>query len=266
MNDKSVSPDLYREVQKLGARDMEACMQCGNCSSACPLSSGDNTFPRKIYRYLQLGLKDKLLEAPEPWLCYYCGDCNTDCPRGAEPAETMMATRRWLMTQYDWTGIARRFYTSPKTEIAAFLGVGLFIIMLFLLFHGPVVTSRVELNTFAPVHWIHLGDQIMMGFVFVMMFSNAVNMYLKVMRGTKIPLHLYLTQAPVFFLNYFTQKRWRKCGTGPGSAWWRHVFLFSGWVSMEILVMAYPDLLPDRYSPPLLPLGPGCWATTPPSP
>ncbi len=239
MNDKSISPDLYREVQKLGARDMEACMQCGNCSSACPLSSGDNTFPRKIYRYLQLGLKDKLLEAPEPWLCYYCGDCNTDCPRGAEPAETMMATRRWLMTQYDWTGIARRFYTSPKTEIAAFLGVGLFIIMLFLLFHGPVVTSHVELNTFAPVHWIHLGDQIMMGFVFVMMFSNAANMYVKVMRGTKIPLHLYLTQAPVFFLNYFTQKRWRKCGTGPGSAWWRHVFLFSGWVSMEILVMAY---------------------------
>ncbi len=59
------------------------------------------------------------------------------------------------------------------------------------------------------------------------------------MRGTKIPLHLYVTQAPVFFLNYFTQKRWRKCGTGPGSAWWRHVFLFSGWVSMEILVMAF---------------------------
>ena len=81
-------------------------MQCGNCASACPLSTGENTFPRKIYRYLQLGLRDKLMESPEPWLCYYCGTCNTDCPRGAEPAETMMATRRWLMTQYDWTGLA----------------------------------------------------------------------------------------------------------------------------------------------------------------
>jgi heterodisulfide reductase subunit C len=236
---ENVSPDLYSEVKRLGARDMEVCMQCGNCASACPLSAGENTFPRKIYRYLQLGLRDKLLESPEPWLCYYCGDCNTDCPRGAEPAETMMATRRWLMTQYDWTGIARRFYTSPKTEVGAFLGVGLFVILLFLIFHGPVVTDRVELNTFAPVHWIHLGDQIMMGFVFMMLFTNAAHMFRGIMRGTKIPLHLYLTQAPVFFLNYFTQKRWRKCGTGPGSAWWRHIFLFSGWVSMEILVMAF---------------------------
>ncbi len=239
MKQNNIYPDLYSEVESLGARDIEACMQCGNCASACPLSTGENTFPRKIYRYLQLGLRDKLLESPEPWLCYYCGDCNTDCPRGAEPAETMMAARRWLMTQYDWTGLARRFYTSPKQEAAAFLGIAIFVISLFLVFHGPVVTDRVELTTFAPVHWVHLGDQIMIGFVFLMLFSNAVHMYSGIMQGTKIPLHLYITQAPVFFLNYFTQKRWRKCGTGPGSAWWRHLFLFSGWVSMEILVMAY---------------------------
>ena len=99
------------------------------------------------------------------------------------------------------------------------------------------VTNCVELNTFAPVHWIHLGDQIMMGVVFAVMFSNAAHMFRGIMQGTKIPLYLYITQAPVFFINYFTQKRWRKCGTGPGSAWWRHVFLFSGWVAMEILVM-----------------------------
>jgi Fe-S oxidoreductase len=234
-----IDPDLYSEVKRLGARDMEACMQCGNCASACPLSTGENTFPRRIYRYLQLGLRDKLLESPEPWLCYYCGDCNTDCPRGAEPAETMMATRRWLMTQYDWTGLARRFYTSPKLEVGAFLGIALSVIMLFLSFHGPVVTDRVELTTFAPVHWVHLGDQIMIGFVFLMLFSNAAHMYFQIMQGAKIPLHLYVTQAPAFAINYFTQKRWRKCGTGPGSAWWRHLFLFSGWVSMEILVMAY---------------------------
>jgi len=48
-----------------------------------------------------------------------------------------------------------------------------------------------------------------------------------------------LIQAPVFIINYFTQKKWRKCGTGPTSAWARHFLLFSGWVAMEILVMIF---------------------------
>ncbi len=239
MSKNNINPDLYREVEKLGAKEMEVCFQCGNCASACPLSDGENTFPRKIYRYLQLGLKDKLLASPEPWLCYYCGTCNTDCPRGAEPAETMMATRRWLITQYDWTGLSQRFYASPKLQVGAVMGVALFIIALFMLFHGPVVTDRVELTTFAPVHWIHIGDKIMMTFVFVMLFSNAARMAHRVMQGSKIPLYLFVTQAPVFVINYFTQKRWRKCGTGLGSFWWIHIFLFSGWVAMELLVMVF---------------------------
>lgn len=239
MKNNSISPQLYGEIEALGARDMETCMQCGNCASACPLSTGENTFPRKIYRYLQLGLKDKVLESPEPWLCYYCGDCNTDCPRGAEPAETMMATRRWLTTQYDWTGLAKIFYSSPKWEVAAFAGIALIVISLFLILHGPVVTDHVELNTFAPAHWVHIGDEIMILIVLGLLGSNAVNMYFKIMQGTKVPLKLYLTQAPVFIINYFTQKKWRKCGTGLSSAWARHFFLFSGWVAMEVLVMIF---------------------------
>ncbi|CAG0907917.1 unnamed protein product, partial [Cyprideis torosa] len=214
-------------------------MQCGNCAAACPLSNGETPFPRKIYRFLQLGLRDKVLESPEPWLCYYCGDCNTDCPRGAEPAETMMATRRWLTTQYDMTGLATLFYRSPKWEVAAFSAIALFVAALFLFLHGPVITDRVELNTFAPAHYVHIGDQIMILIVFALLGANAFNMYRKIMQGTKVPLMLYLTQAPVFVLNYFTQKKWRKCGTGPSSAWARHFFLFTGWVAMEVLVMIF---------------------------
>ncbi len=214
-------------------------MQCGNCASSCPLSTDETTFPRKIYRFLQLGSRNQLLEAPEPWLCYYCGDCNIDCPRGAEPAETMMATRRWLTTQYDWTGLAKKFYASPKWEVGAFMAIALFVISLFVIFHGPVVTDRVELNTFAPAHWVHIGDEIMIIIVFALLGSNAFNMYRKIMQGTKIPLHLYATQIPVFIANYFTQKKWKKCGTGPKSNWWRHLFLFSGWVAMEVLVMIF---------------------------
>ena len=239
MRRNSISQDLYSEIEKLGAKDMEICMQCGNCSAACPLSSGTNTFPRQIYRYLQLGLKDRLLESPEPWLCYYCGDCNTDCPRGAEPAETMMATRRWLTTQYDWTGLARRFYASPAWEVGAFVFVALSIITLFIFGHGPIVTDRVALNTFAPVAWVKLGDKIMLTVLGALLLSNGFRMYSRIMQDTKIPLLTYITEAKTFVLHYFTQKRWRKCGTEQRGRWWRHFLLFSGYVTMEVLVIGF---------------------------
>jgi len=233
---------LSHEISKFGARDMDICMQCGNCSAACPLSTGTNTFPRKIYRYLQLGLKDKLLESPEPWLCYYCGDCNIDCPRGAEPAETMMATRRWLTTQFDWTGLAYKFYTSSRWEVGSFLVIATGIILLFLFGHGPVITDRVALNSFAPVHWVHTGDMIMFAILGTLLISNGFRMYLGIMKGTKIPITTYIIQAPVFLLHYLTQKRWRKCGTGPSSRWLLHFLLFSGYVTMEVLVVGFLEV------------------------
>ncbi len=234
-----IDSELYHDVEKFGARDMEICMQCGVCSASCPLSSGTDTFPRKTYRYLQLGLKDKLLKSAVPWLCYYCGDCNTDCPRGAEPAETMMATRRWLITQYDWTGLANRFYSSPAWEVGAFLFIALSITILFIFGHGPIVTERVELNTFAPVAWIKLGDKIMLTVLGALLLSNGFRMYRGIMRGAKIPLLTYITEAKTFVLHYLTQKRWRECGTERRGRWWRHILLFSGYVTMEALVIGF---------------------------
>jgi len=227
---------LYREVAKFGARDMEICMQCGTCSASCPLSSGMHAFPRKIYRYLQLGLRDKLLKSSVPWLCYYCGDCNTDCPRGAEPAETMMATRRWLTAQYDWTGLARRFYLSEAWEISALIVVALAVVVLFLVGHGPVVTDRVSVNSFAPVLWIEFGDLVMAAILSAFLLSNAFRMYRLIMSDTKVPFWLYITEAKAFVINFVTQKRWRQCGEDR-SRWLKHFLLVSGYMTMMTLVI-----------------------------
>jgi Fe-S oxidoreductase/predicted membrane channel-forming protein YqfA (hemolysin III family) len=237
MNNR-VDSELYREVAKFGARDMEACMQCGTCSASCPLSSGSNPFPRKIYRYLQLGLRDKLLASPEPWLCYYCGECNKDCPRGAEPAETMMAARRWLTAQYDWTGLARRFYLSEAWEIGALIAVAFSVVLLFILGHGPIVTDRVSVNSFAPVFWVELGDLIMGAVLSAFLLSNAFRMYRFVMGGTRPPLRLYITEAKAFVLNFLTQKRWRECGEDR-SRWLKHLILVSGYLTMMTLVIVF---------------------------
>jgi Fe-S oxidoreductase len=233
-----VDCELYQEVAKFGARDMEICMQCGTCSASCPLSSGTNAFPRKIYRYLQLGLRDKLLKSPVPWLCYYCGDCNIDCPRKAEPAETMMATRRWLTTQYDWTGLARRFYLSEAWEIGALIVVALGVIAIFALFHGPVITDRVAVNSFAPVKWVEIGDLMMAAILSAFLLSNAFRMYRFIMVDTKVPLWLYITEAKAFVLNFITQMRWRQCGEDR-SRWLKHFILVSGYLTMMTLVIVF---------------------------
>ena len=232
----TVDPELYQEVEKFGAKDMEICMQCATCSASCPLSEGTNPFPRKIYRYLQLGLRDKLLQAPEPWLCYYCGECNKDCPREAEPAETMMATRRWLTTQYDWTGLAKRFYLSAAWEIGALAALAFGIILLFWFFHGPIITDRVSVNSFAPVMWIEIGDLIMAAILSAFLLSNAFRMYRFIMSDTKVPFSLYITEAKTFVLHFMTQKRWRQCGEDR-SRWLKHFLLVTGYMTMMTLVI-----------------------------
>jgi len=237
MNNR-MDPDLYQEVSKFGAKDMEVCMQCGNCSASCPLSTGAESFPRKIYRYLQLGLRDKLLCSPEPWLCYYCGECNKDCPRGAEPAETMMAVRRWLTTQYDWTGLAKRLYLSEAWEIGALSVVSLGILLLFWFFHGPVVTDHVSVNSFAPVLWIEIGDLAMAAVLTGFLLSNAFRMYWFIMKDTQVPFHLYVTEAKAFVLHFATQKRWRECGEDRGR-WLKHFILVTGYMTMMTLIIVF---------------------------
>ena len=94
---QSVQPALMKELKALGAGDIEACFNCGNCTAVCPLSKDTVAFPRRIIRYVQLGLEDRLRTSVEPWLCYYCGECSETCPRGANPGELMMAARRHLI-------------------------------------------------------------------------------------------------------------------------------------------------------------------------
>ncbi|MBA3035365.1 MAG: 4Fe-4S dicluster domain-containing protein, partial [Desulfobacterium sp.] len=238
MIDNSVDPKLYSEIQKFGAMDMEICMQCGACSASCPLSEGTNPFPRKIYRYLQLGLKDKLLQSSVPWLCYYCGECNKECPRGAEPAETMMATRRWLTAQYDWTGLARKLYLSKAWEMGALISVALFIILLFVFFHGPIITDHVSVNSFAPVMWIEIGDLLMATILSTFLLSNAFRMYRFIMSDTKAPLSLYVKEAKTFILNFATQKRWRECSEDK-SRWVKHFILVTGYLTMMTLIIVF---------------------------
>jgi heterodisulfide reductase subunit C len=63
-----------------GTAGVSDCFTCGECSSACPVSGERGTFdPRFIFRMVNLGLQDELLQSPSIWLCLECGRCTDAC-------------------------------------------------------------------------------------------------------------------------------------------------------------------------------------------
>jgi len=148
-------PRFLSDLQRYGALKIESCFNCGNCTAVCPLSSGEETFPRRMIRYAQLGMKEKLLRSKELWMCYACGECTATCPRDADPGEFMAATRRYAIANYDRSGLAQRLYTSPFFNIVFFLlltiGLGVFLYG----FHGPMPGDSLRLFEFIPSAVIH---------------------------------------------------------------------------------------------------------------
>jgi ferredoxin len=242
-----LDPNLMKELKEFGGVGVEKCYNCGNCTASCPLATDEYPFPRNVIRRLQIGQKQRLIEQLDPWLCYYCGDCSETCPKGAEPGETMMATRRWLTAQYDWTGLARKLYTSPVWEIGSLFVVGIFVVLIFVFFSGPMETDRVALNTFAPVERIHLGDYVLAAFLSFFLLSNIFRMYLfTLQRGVsvKIPLSIYITEAWNLIYHFVTQKRFEKCddeqeGFFQKVRWRNHFLLVTGYVLMFVLVVGF---------------------------
>lgn len=253
-----VNPDLLLNLKKFGVEDAATCFNCGNCTAVCSLSSESTPFPRKVIRYLQLGLKDKLVASPEPWLCYYCGDCSETCPRQANPGEVMMGLRRYLTSMYDWTGISRLFYTSKVFEVTAILLVAALVGLGFYFFHGPMLTDRVALNVFAPNTTIEILDLIMLAVLSFFLLTNAYRMFKAIMgdpdqypalsfaekqqvqnrllRG--VPIAIYIHEAKEFILQFFTQKKFAACGTRSQNIQWiNHLLIMTGYSIVFALVV-----------------------------
>ncbi|MBN2294065.1 MAG: 4Fe-4S dicluster domain-containing protein [Pirellulales bacterium] len=236
----TVDPGLHKEIGCFGCDDITQCINCGNCTAVCSLSGEDAVFPRKTIRYAQLGIKDRLMESVEPWLCYYCGECSETCPRQANPGEIMMTLRRWLTAQYDWTGLSKKLYLSKTWEVFALAALAAFVVALFVFFHGPMVTDRVELNTFAPVVWVEIGDWVMALLLSSFLFTNVLRMHRYVMGSwlpSRIPFSIYLRELKTLVLHAMTQKRWKDCDNL--SRWIKHLLLVTGYVTMLLLIVVF---------------------------
>lgn len=232
-----VDPSLMKDLKEFGLKDAYKCFHCGSCTAVCPLSTPENPFPRKLVKYAQMGLKDRILRSPEPWLCYYCGDCSDNCPRGADPGETMMVMRRYLTSLYDWTGFSRKFYTSEKFQTAAIAIVALLVGLAMWMFHGENPNmEHAHLNSVWPAWAIHIADLIMAAVLTFFLLTNTWRCFSFSMGElrTKIPLGLYVMQAKEFVVHFLTQRKFGECTDR--MQWFVHLSIMTGYVTMMFLV------------------------------
>ena len=220
-----VNPGFATELLKYGASDFQACFNCGNCTAVCALSKEDYSFPREMIRYSTLGLEDEIKASLKPWQCYYCGECSTQCPRQANPGELMMSLRRWLTSQYDWTGLSGLLYKSLPLSLAAFI----------LAFAGVIAFAySVSFELEKMVHFGHYFEMIAIGTVgLVILLPNVARMWwFTILKPkTSVPAINYLKASGDLFVHMFTQKRALGCDDNQ-FRWFEHFILVLSYLSL----------------------------------
>ena len=174
-------PNLLLEMKKYGDVNIESCFNCGNCTAVCPLTTDNESFPRRMIRFAQLGLQQPLLSSKELWLCYYCGECTQTCPRQADPGEFMATARRYAIAHYDRTGLAKLLYTAPGFSI-------LFLTLLAIIFgwfmyttHGPMAGDALDSIDFIAPEAAHLVI-----FIFIIVLGGLLGSVMMVVQVGKV--------------------------------------------------------------------------------
>ena len=76
------------------SEEIDRCIQCGTCSSSCPMVEYMDYSPRKIIAMVKHGFKDDVLKSFTPWLCASCYSCQVRCPSQIKITDVMYSLKR----------------------------------------------------------------------------------------------------------------------------------------------------------------------------
>ena len=77
-----------------GGKDIRQCIQCGICSSSCPVRELVPSFsPQRLIAKVLLGLKQEVLASDEIWFCARCNYCTANCRKNIHPGDVITAIR-----------------------------------------------------------------------------------------------------------------------------------------------------------------------------
>jgi len=221
----TINPRLGKKLKDYGAVNFNACYNCGTCTAVCSLSSKEDSFPRTMVRAGVTGMDAEIKSSLKPWLCYYCGECTSNCPQTANPGELMMSLRRYLMAQYDWTGVSGLLFKSLPASIIAFI----------LVIAGIIAYAfSMGFNLEMVMHTGHYFEMFAIGGVLVFILApNIFRMWwFTIVKPKKnAPVATYFRSIGEFFIAMFTQKRALDCEDNK-VRWFEHLILVIGYLAL----------------------------------
>jgi len=246
---KRVDPNLLYELKQYGAVGVEKCINCGNCTAICSLSSDDDRFPRHMIRMAQLGMREEILGSKEIWLCYNCGDCSETCPQQAEPANFMAAARCYAVTDYAPLKIGKLFCKTPL--------VGGLIAALMVIFFGifmyverqTMARDTLKLFGFIPYELIHTAGLIAMILIGLLSLLTIFTMMYRIARINSLTFRSFLSGKQKNWLlalwdsvivQSLWQKRYREECEAPEN---RSAWYFSKWFVHAATMWGFLGLL-----------------------
>ncbi len=74
----------YEISEKVGAKSLLKCIQCGVCSSGCTVTEYVDMQPHRVVASCLLGLKEEVLSSQAIWTCSLCHRCTERCPKNVD--------------------------------------------------------------------------------------------------------------------------------------------------------------------------------------
>jgi heterodisulfide reductase subunit C2 len=80
---------FLEEVEAESGVKVSACFQCRKCTNGCPVTFAMDLYPDQVMRYIQLGIREPVLNSSTIWVCASCETCTTRCPNEVDIAGAM---------------------------------------------------------------------------------------------------------------------------------------------------------------------------------
>ncbi|OFY59297.1 MAG: hypothetical protein A2V50_07750 [Bacteroidetes bacterium RBG_19FT_COMBO_42_10] len=168
----------------------------------------------------------------------------------------MMTLRRFFTANYDWTGIAKKLYTSKIWEFAAIFLLAGVVFLIWALIPGlglPTTSDGMSFNELAPAEIVHSVDIVVAILLAGLLLSFVFNMYLKTIRSDKslkIPVKLYVTELGNMIFHFLFQWRFSECEKesvgfikrvreGKYNYWIIHFLLMSGYALLFLMIVFF---------------------------